>query len=69
MILNMWVRLCLAVFASGALLLAQTQMNVEQLADFVRSELALKQHSDKQIASGVRGIQLTEKLTDKTIID
>ena len=44
-------------------------MTVEQLADFIRSELALKQHTDKQIAAGVRDIQLSEKLTDKTIID
>ena len=55
------------LFASA--LLAQTQMNVEQLVEFVKSELALHQHSDKQIAAGVRQIQLTEKLTDKTIID
>lgn len=69
MILNMWVRFCLSFLVASILLWAQTQMNVEQLADFVRSELALKQHSDKQIAAGVRGIQLSEKLTDKTIID
>jgi hypothetical protein len=50
-------------------LLAQTQMNVEQLVEFVKSELALHQHSDKQIAAGIRQIQLTEKLTDRTIID
>ena len=49
--------------------MAQTQMNVEQLVEFIKSELALHQHSDKQIAAGVRQIQLTEKLTDKTIID
>jgi hypothetical protein len=48
---------------------AQMQMNVEQLADFVRSELALQQHSDKQIAAYVKKIKLTEKLTDKTILD
>ena len=48
---------------------AQMQMNVSQLADFLRSELALKQHTDKQIAAGLKKIQLTEKLTDKTITD
>lgn len=68
MILNMRFRFCIAVLFCG-ILAAQTQMSVEQLADFVRSELALKQHSDKQIAAGVREIQLSEKLTDKTIID
>ena len=44
-------------------------MNVQQLAEFVRSELALKQHTDKQLAAYLKKVQLTEKLTDKTIID
>ncbi|MFL6352396.1 MAG: hypothetical protein ACJ74Z_11180 [Bryobacteraceae bacterium] len=48
---------------------AQMQMNVQQLADFVRSELALKQHTDKQLAAYLKKVQLTEKLTDKTITD
>ncbi len=69
MILNMWPRFCAVFIVSGILLFGQTQMNVEQLADFIRSELALHQHTDKQIAAGVRDVQLTEKLTDKTIID
>ena len=45
------------------------QMNVQQLADFVRSELALKQQSDKKIGEYIRKIHLTEKLTDKIITD
>jgi hypothetical protein len=53
----------------GVLLQAQLQMNLQQLADFVRSELALRQHSDKQIAAGIKKLKLTEKLTDKTILD
>jgi hypothetical protein len=53
----------------GLLLQAQLQMNLQQLADFVRSELALRQHTDKQIAAGVKKLKLTEKLTDKTILD
>jgi hypothetical protein len=56
--------LCLAAIAWS-----QTEMNVAQLADFLRSEMALKQHSDKQIAAYVRKMKLSEKLTDKTIID
>lgn len=65
------MKFCLGALAlSVALLLpAQTQMNVQQLADFIRSELALRQHTDKQIAAGVKKIQLSERLTDKTIID
>ncbi len=68
MILNMRAFLVSSLLLTSVLL-AQTQMNVEQLVEFVKSELALHQHSDKQIAAGVRQIQLTEKLTDKTIID
>jgi hypothetical protein len=68
MILDMRAILAFSLLIASALL-AQTEMNVEQLADFVRSELGLHQHSDKQIAAGVRQIQLSEKLTDKTIID
>jgi hypothetical protein len=45
------------------------EMNVQQVVDFVRSELALKQHTDKQIAAYVKKIKLSEKLTDKTILD
>lgn len=48
---------------------AQMQMNVEQLAEFIRSELALGHDSDKKIADYVKKVQLTERLTDKTILD
>jgi hypothetical protein len=48
---------------------AAVQMNVQQLADFVRSELALHHQSDKKLGDYIRKIQLTEKLTDKTILD
>ncbi len=67
---NMKFRLALLAFCVVFALQAQMQMNVQQLADFVRSEMALKQHSDKQIANYIKqNIQLTEKLTDKTILD
>ncbi len=62
-------RLSVFVLSLALALQAQMQMNVEQLADFVRSELALKQHTDKQVAAYLKKIQLTEKLTDKTITD
>lgn len=45
------------------------EMNVSQVVDFVRSELALKQHTDKQIAAYVKKLKLSEKITDKTILD
>jgi hypothetical protein len=65
----MKLRLGLLLVGIGLALRAQTQMNVQQLVDFIRSELALKQDSDKQIAAGLKKIQLSEKLTDKTITD
>jgi hypothetical protein len=67
--LNMKFRLTVLVVSFALALQAQMQMNVQQLADFVRSELALQQHSDKQIAAAVKKLELTEKLTDKTIVD
>jgi hypothetical protein len=63
------VRAFLLLSACFLALQGQMQMNVQQLADFVRSELALKQHTDKQLAAYLKKVQLTEKLTDKTITD
>ena len=57
------------ILCCGLCLQAQTQMNLAELVDFVRSELAMKQSTDKQMAAEIRKLQLTEKLTDKTIID
>src|SRR3569833_325277 len=69
MIMNMRYRLALLALCISAVLQAQMQVNVQQLADFIRSELALKQQSDKKIAEYVKKIELTERLTDKTITD
>lgn len=63
-----WRLIPLALCLGGALL-AQMEMNVEQLAEFVRSELALRQHTDKQVAAYVKKVKLSEKLPDKTILD
>ncbi|HEY7304322.1 MAG TPA: hypothetical protein VH601_09420 [Bryobacteraceae bacterium] len=65
----MKLRLTLLVVSLAMAVQAQMQMNVQQLADFVRSELALRQHSDKQIAAYIKKLELSEKLTDKTITD
>jgi hypothetical protein len=65
----MQFRVYLLTFCLATGLLAQTQMNVAEVAEFIRSELALKQHTDKQIAAYLKKVQLTEKLTDKTILD
>lgn len=71
MMLNMKYGLCLFLVLAGLALPEQNQMqmNVSQLADFIRSELALHQDSDKKIAAYIKTIQLTEKLTEKTITD
>ncbi len=66
----MKLRLVSTLLLSAALgLQAQTEMNVQQLVDFIRSEMALNQHTDKQIAAYVKKVKLSEKLTDKTILD
>lgn len=66
----MRLRLAIIALACAFSLQAQTEMNVDQLAQFVRSELALKQQSDKQLAAYLKkSIHLNEKLTDKTIED
>jgi hypothetical protein len=62
-------RLTLLVVSLALALQAQMQMNIQQLTEFVRSELALGQHSDKQMGAYIRKLELTEKLTDKTIVD
>jgi hypothetical protein len=67
---DMKSRLSVFVFCFALTLQAQMQMNVAQVVEFVRSELALKQQSDKQIAAYLRQkVQLTEKISDKTILD
>ncbi len=66
----MKLRLVSALLLCSALgLQAQMEMNVQQLVDFIRSEIALHQHTDKQIAAYLKKIKLSEKLTDKTILD
>ena len=64
-----WLFTTLAVLGVATLLYAQEEMNVQQLADFIRSELALNHHTDKQLAAYIKKIHLTERLTDKTILD
>jgi hypothetical protein len=62
-------RFPLVLLCAATLVLAQQAMSVSQLADFIRSELALKQHTDKQVASYLKTVKLTEKLPSKTIED
>lgn len=61
--------LCLLVVCGCLVLQAQEQMSVQQVADFVREEVALGHHSDKQIANYLKKVHLSEKLTQKTITD
>src|SRR3954451_12634604 len=64
-----WRALSTLLLSAALGLQAQTEMNVQQVVDFIRSELALRQHTDKQIAAYIRKIKLSEKITDKTILD
>ena len=61
MMVNMRFRagpiLCLATIAWAQ---AGMELNVTQLAEFIRSEIALNQHNDKQIAAYVKKIKLTK---------
>ena len=65
----MTFRMTALVFCCALALRAQTEMNVDQLAQFVRSELALKQQTDKQLAAYLKKVHLTEKLSEKTVQD
>ena len=67
--LNMKSCVALLILCCGFVLQAQTQMNLQELVDFVRSELAMKRSTDKQMAAEIRKLELSEKLTDKTVID
>lgn len=62
-------RLTLLVFCCALAMQAQMEMNVDQLAQFIRSEVALQQHTDRQIAAYLKKVHLTEKLPTKTIED
>lgn len=62
-------RVGLLLLGCGVALHAQMQMNASQLAQFLRSELALKYHTDKQIADYLKKVTLTERLTNKEVED
>jgi hypothetical protein len=62
-------RVGLLLLGCGVALHAQMQMNASQLAQFLRSELALKFHTDKQIAEYLKKVTLTERLTNKEVED
>lgn len=48
--------------------LAQRQMTVAQLTEFIRSAVQMKQ-DDRKVADYVRGIKLTNRLDDRTVED
>jgi hypothetical protein len=55
------------IFALGVSLgLAQTTLSVEQLYSFINSSIRLK-HADKQVASFLKNVKMTERLDDRTI--
>jgi hypothetical protein len=64
----MRVRVLLAVLAACVGIQAQTVLNVEQLESFIRSSIQLK-HPDKQVASFLSKVRLSEQLDARTIED
>jgi hypothetical protein len=60
--------LVLLVFCSGLALFAQMSMSVQQVAETVRSSLALK-YDDKKIADFIKKVKLIEQLDERTIQD
>lgn len=62
-------RLTVMLLACALCLQAQSDMTVSELASMVRSELALKQQTDKQIAAYLKKVHLTEQLPAKVIED
>ena len=61
-------RLVLLVLCAGLALYAQMSMTVQQVAETVRSSLALK-YEDKKIADFIKKVKLTEQLDERTIQD
>ncbi len=61
-------RLLIAALAVCLAVSAQSKITVQQLKDFVRSSVRMKL-LDKDVASYLHGVKLTEKLDDQTIED
>ena len=55
------MRVLLLSLLAGALLFAEVQMSVEQLAAFITSSRQLG-HSDKQVADYLKTVKMREKL-------
>ena len=62
----MRVRLVLSAFLIAACALAGQALTVDQLLSFIRSAIQLKQ-PDKQVASYVAKLKLTERLDERTV--
>jgi hypothetical protein len=59
-------RIVTAVFVVCLAAAAQTTLNVEQLARFIKSSIQLK-HSDRQVAAYLAKCRMTERLDDRTV--
>lgn len=58
--------ICLVLALAACTLLAQRQMSVEALEQFIKSSINLK-HPDKQVADVVKTLKLTQRLTASTV--
>jgi hypothetical protein len=63
----MRTRLLAAAFAVCLGVAAQSSLNVEQLVSFVKSSVQQLKHPDKQVASFLSRVKMTERLDDRTI--
>ncbi len=59
-------KVALLLLGASLLFSAPMKMTVEQLVSFIRSAIKLKQ-SDKQVASYLAGVALTQRLDDRTV--
>ena len=61
-------RAALLLLAVGLSALSQTSLTVERVVSFVTSSIRLK-HPDRQVAEYLRGVKLTNRLDERSIIE
>ncbi|MCC7175034.1 MAG: hypothetical protein IT159_07540 [Bryobacterales bacterium] len=61
-------RAVLLLLAAGLSLLAQATLTLDQLVSFITSSIRLK-HPDRKVADYLRGVKLSNRLSERTIIE
>jgi hypothetical protein len=65
---NMRRRVAFCVLAGVLIAAAQATLTVDQLVSFVTSSVQLK-HSDRQVADYLKGVKLSNRLEERTVIE